>query len=266
MTDERPADLRLVPVAAGCWLGAAGGLVLAVQAPAWGGAAAAVSGAAATGAGLAVRARPTAPRRELVRGVAVVLAAVAVGLLVAALRVAPLQPEAVLAVAARDGVAQVEAVVAGDPVPLGEQVRGLRRTGPAARVRLVVTRVRAAGLDVTAAMPSTLVCGGIDGWLPGTAVSGLATLHPGDLLRGTSLRLGCRAPFAVTGEPPVLHRVAGRWREGLAEAAGAWPGEGAGLLPGLVIGDTRAVPEDLVAAMRASGPVSYTHRRCRRRG
>jgi competence protein ComEC len=189
----------------------------------------------------------------LARALPVVLAAAAAGAIVAGVRVAPLLPAEVLAVAERDGVAAVEAVVVADPVPLGESVRGVRRTGPASRVRLVVTRVRAAGLDTEAAMPASLVCGGLDGLLPGTRVAGRATVHPGDLLRGTSLRLGCRAPFTVVQGAPAVQVAAGRWRQGLVEAATSWPGQGAQLLPGLVLGDTRAVPEDLAAVMRRVG-------------
>lgn len=62
---------------------------------------------------------------------------------------------------------------------------------------------------------------------------------------------GSRAEVArpATG----IFAVAAGVREGFIERAGTLPEPGAGLLPGLAVGDTRAVPPDVSAAMLASG-------------
>ncbi|WP_207457496.1 ComEC/Rec2 family competence protein [Herbiconiux sp. SYSU D00978] len=59
----------------------------------------------------------------------------------------------------------------------------------------------------------------------------------------------------VTG-PSGWLAWAGEWRAGLRERAATLPGEGGDLLPGLAIGDTSAVGDDLDAAMTVS---SLTH-------
>ncbi|MEU4114029.1 ComEC/Rec2 family competence protein [Kitasatospora sp. NPDC028055] len=53
--------------------------------------------------------------------------------------------------------------------------------------------------------------------------------------------------------PPSLpQRIAGRLREGLRTASDGLPPDARGLLPGLVVGDTSRLPDDLVDAFRAT--------------
>ncbi|MET8622961.1 ComEC/Rec2 family competence protein [Kitasatospora sp. NPDC004669] len=53
--------------------------------------------------------------------------------------------------------------------------------------------------------------------------------------------------------PPSLpQRIAGRLREGLRTASAGLPADARGLLPGLVVGDTSRLPDDLVDAFRAT--------------
>ncbi|HYI33551.1 MAG TPA: ComEC/Rec2 family competence protein [Glaciibacter sp.] len=62
---------------------------------------------------------------------------------------------------------------------------------------------------------------------------------------------GREAPELVAG-PPWWLAWAGELRERFSRSASELPGDGAALLPGLAIGDTRAVSVDLDAAMKAS--------------
>jgi len=96
-----------------------------------------------------------------------------------------------------------------------------------------------------------------------------ATDTPGPLSIGDEIRLtGTLAPtspgdaaaalFFGRGGPEIV-RAAPWWldwanslRHGFAAAAGELPGEGAGLLPGLAIGDTTGVGDDLDDAMKTS--------------
>ncbi|MFD8702479.1 ComEC/Rec2 family competence protein [Kitasatospora sp. NPDC059648] len=66
------------------------------------------------------------------------------------------------------------------------------------------------------------------------------------------------ALLAVHGQPRQLappslpQRIAGRLREGLRTASDGLPPDARGLLPGLVVGDTSRLPDDLVDAFRAT--------------
>jgi competence protein ComEC len=61
-----------------------------------------------------------------------------------------------------------------------------------------------------------------------------------------------RGPIEAVRPAPWWLAWANDLRAGFAAAAGELPGDGAGLLPGLAIGDTTAVPENLDAAMKTS--------------
>ncbi|MET0955709.1 MAG: ComEC/Rec2 family competence protein, partial [Cryobacterium sp.] len=77
----------------------------------------------------------------------------------------------------------------------------------------------------------------------------LAGTDPGDA--ASALLFGRGSPEPVRAAPWWLD-WADQLRHGFAAAAGRLPGNGAGLLPGLAIGDTTAVGDDLDAAMKAS--------------
>jgi competence protein ComEC len=81
-------------------------------------------------------------------------------------------------------------------------------------------------------------------------VSGtLVATEPGDA--AVALLFG-RGPVESVGPAPWWLDWANRLRAGFAATAGDLPGTGGGLLPGLAIGDTTAVSEDLDAAMKTS--------------
>jgi competence protein ComEC len=62
-----------------------------------------------------------------------------------------------------------------------------------------------------------------------------------------------RGSVRQTDPPDVLWRVAGRIREGLAATARGAPGPGSVLVPALVLGDTRGVPDELTTDMQTVG-------------
>jgi competence protein ComEC len=77
----------------------------------------------------------------------------------------------------------------------------------------------------------------------------LVATDPGDAAAALLFGRGALEPVQA---PPWWLDWANRLRAGFADAASELPGAGAGLLPGLAIGDTTAVPEDLDAAMKTS--------------
>lgn len=108
---------------------------------------------------------------------------------------------------------------------------------------------REAGLSVPvvvfAAAPGTGPAIGEEIRLTGTLVS----TEPGDAAAALFFGRGEATPVRPA---PWFLDWANRLRAGFAAAAGDLPGAGAGLLPGLAIGDTTAVPDDLDAAMKTS--------------
>lgn len=105
----------------------------------------------------------------------------------------------------------------------------------------------AAPISVFAAAPEGVSIGSL------VEVQGrLQRTEPGD-------RVGYRvfpSEVSVVGAPPPLLGGMSALRQGFIDQVRTMPGEGAGLLPGLAIGDTRAVSSELDAAMKT---VSLTH-------
>lgn len=105
----------------------------------------------------------------------------------------------------------------------------------------------AAPVSVFAAAPEGVSIGSL------VEVQGrLQRTEPGD-------RVGYRvfpSEVSVVGAPPPSLGGMSALRQGFIDQVRTMPGEGAGLLPGLAIGDTRAVSSELDAAMKT---VSLTH-------
>jgi competence protein ComEC len=82
-----------------------------------------------------------------------------------------------------------------------------------------------------------------------TVVAGVQRADPGE---DVAFLLFARDEAARVGEPPPLLGAADGIRASFSELATGLPGPGAGLLPGLAIGDTSAVPPELDGAMKVS--------------
>jgi competence protein ComEC len=107
------------------------------------------------------------------------------------------------------------------------------------------------------------VAGTLDGAVPvllfgevgqlriGGSASVGGTVRPADAGEDVAFLLFASA-LEPTGDPPWFLGWADGLRDRFADAAAALPGDGARLLPGLAIGDTRAVTPALDAAMKAS--------------
>ncbi|MGY1688772.1 ComEC/Rec2 family competence protein [Geodermatophilus sp. SYSU D01105] len=238
-------DLRLAPVAAATW---ATTLLAPLTGPAGLVGAALVAVASAL---LAVRWRNSAWAVVLLG----VLAAVAVTATTAAVRAAAREASPLATVAEARRTVVVDLVLAGDPRP----VRGV---GPArVVVEGTVTRFDDGGSTV-GLDDDVVLFGPAEDWLgmlPGQPVRLRATVSPADPTDGLVARLSARGPPAVLGEPPWAQRAAGALRDGLADAAvrvlGPRPG---GLLPGLVVGDTRAMDPVLVEDFQRAGLAHLT--------
>ncbi|GAA4939804.1 competence protein ComEC [Actinomycetospora succinea] len=251
--EPAPPDLRLVPAALASW-----GVAIAALTAGWGVALVLVVLAAVAAVIAARRARGSSGRSGLR---AVVVAAggctAAVGLVagLGAFAVAshPLRPATGTGVSAR-----LDLVVTADPRPVRSTVPGPGR---------VVVRGELVGGQVGAG-PGWLAGGRVvllapaDEWgglLPGQLVSARGRLGPPDRADLTVAVLQVRGPPRSVGPVPVMQRVAGDLRGGLRDAARAVLAEDpAGLLPGLVVGDTSGISPGLTDDFRTAGLTHLT--------
>lgn len=261
---RRSASLRLVPVAGAAWAMSALAILVPAAAPAmalclWAGvlaAAAAVAHAAGRRVPPSLARRgelhPVSPRlRPRARAVLVVVALALAGAAAAASHVAMAQP-------ARTAAADF-AVEGGRAVDVRATVIGKleRRADGSLAFDARATRIaagprsREVGVDVVVRVDPADVDG-----------AGMLDVGAEVVARGTAAdaRPGERAAIVVwasrgvevTGSPTQALAVTADLRRGLVAAVAGLPGEGAGLVPGLAVGDTSAVSADLDAAMKQS--------------
>lgn len=174
------------------------------------------------------------------------LLGVAIGGATAALHVHALRTAVVSTLIGRKGAVPMEMTLVRDPVEL-TSAGGFRFVLAAATVTRVGGRPDRAPVTVLAHGSAWL------GLLPGQRLrvsARVRTPRPGDAVAATVLPAG--DPIVV-GRPRLWQRIAGRVREALRGATTGLPPDERGLVPGLVIGDTAAMPTDLTDAFRSSG-------------
>jgi competence protein ComEC len=238
---------RLVAPALTAWAAAA-------VAPALGATAAVVTGAVVLLTGLAVAA--ASRHHRLAAGVLLTTVAATAGLLAAGLRAGALESGPLTRLAEQRMPVTLHAVVTGDPRARGDTVLGARRVQGGwlvtARAEVVVVPP---GEAVRTRHPVLVIGDGAE-WsslLPGTRVVVRGSLAPPRRSDDGVAALRARGAPVVVAVPPAHHRVAGRVRAGLHDAAGVLPHRERGLLPGLVIGDTSRLDPALREDFRRTG-------------
>jgi len=256
-------DLRLVPSAVAAWCASfavtrlspavswalAGACVTVVMVVA-GWRAARDHRGSATSVSRATDARPAAAAAAALAAVAVAAVLAAGGAQLGG-RSAGLLP-----VLAAEGVGgTVVGVVDGDP-----RILPPAWPGAPARVRVTLSARQVEGAGRTGGAVGPVVVLGPPSWstVPfGARVEahGRLTAAPG----GREVALLITTDDAVVVAPaPPWHTVAARVRAHVVELAGDLPGDAGALLPGVTVGDTTHVPQDLVTAMRAAGLTHVT--------
>ncbi|MEV4493513.1 ComEC/Rec2 family competence protein [Micromonospora coxensis] len=245
-------DLRLAGLAVAAWLAALASLHLTATA---------ATLLAATAAGLATVAaahllgrlgRPRAPLRRYGWIVVAALIGVVCGASATAARLHVRDAAPLRALADERVRVSAELVVRDDPRP----VRGT--PGRPATLLVATELVHLTGPDGrrVRAPARVLVLATDPAWrgrLPGqrlTAEGRLSAPRGGDLTAAVLIVPGPPAPH---GPPPWLQRAAGTLRAGLQRACAPLPDEQGGLLPGLVVGDTSALPATVEEDFRATG-------------
>ncbi|HWM05061.1 MAG TPA: ComEC/Rec2 family competence protein, partial [Actinophytocola sp.] len=246
-------DWRLAPAALAVWLATMAGLLLGWW---WAAIGSAVTMAGGCIALAAARRRPTVVRWwRLGVGWSLVVC----GLLLAVsttgrLRAAAEDP---LRQHATDGVSGVFRVTVTErPRPVFSTGFGGQRGG----VRAVVVPARVRDAVVTGSpVVSTgrvVVIAPVDRWsklLPGQDVTATAQLAPARIGELTVAVLRVRGPPEDPSEAAVWQRVAQELRSGLRDAAGVLDPEPAGLLPGLVVGDTDTLSRQVEEEFKTAG-------------
>ncbi|OIV35397.1 hypothetical protein BIV57_21810, partial [Mangrovactinospora gilvigrisea] len=238
-TGERkePQDWRLAPPALAAWLGAALGPRLPLAWPALLGGAAVLL--------YLWRRRPTAAAALLC---ALTAAAVA--------QAAAAQPHRgpLPALAAAHATVRLDATVTGDPVRRSPRVHGAA-VGRAFVLVPATAELLRPGTRISTSVGLVYRDPAAARLLPGTrlTVTGRAATPYGPVHgRAVAAVVRVAGPPRQLAGPPAAQRLAGALREGLRRAADPLPGDARALLPGLVIGDTSRVPDDLEAAFRAT--------------
>ncbi|QGQ19002.1 hypothetical protein GC089_06855 [Cellulomonas sp. JZ18] len=251
--DAPRTDLRLLPSALAAWAAAA----WVVLAP---GPATVAVGAVAVPLAVALLLGPRRARRARTTPAVLLATAVAASVLVAGgLQEAASRPAGLVA-AARAGTAVEVVGRVAEPPRVRSGGAGPTRT----HVPVVAAEVReaATGRLIAADVPLVLLveaepdhAGPAGGDLPplGTRLVAQGRARPG--------QPGDRAAATVAlVRPPTVSSRPGPWSAWSAAARGratalaaALPGDAGALLPGVTVGDTATVPDDLAQAMRAAG-------------
>jgi len=263
----RPIDVRLMPVAVALWASQAllivlvgGGHTMAYLV--------ACAGVCASGLAVAAITYRRSSRllgRRLVTTVALsVVAAAVAGSGLAALRVAPLLADPVVALGESHAAGSVEATLnappkvnrAGSQTPAWGDISEsdeIQWTAPAT-LRLVQEGERSLLLAVPVRMLATASNQPeFDRLTPGVTVRAEASIRSGEPQRGIALTVRARGSPSVVMQAPVWQRAAAAVRDSMRTSSQSLNGDALGLLPGLVVGDESGLSDDLRDDMQATG-------------
>ena len=237
------SDLRLLPVAGFLWFGAAIGLHLDIG----------VMLALIVLAGLVTTLLLHRSDTRLW------ILALLLGAILAALRVDAAAPDVVRQSLGVSSAATVDAVIDSEPRSSARST-GALQVQERMQAAVTLTRIRDGVRSWQVSIPSTLM------WAPTASVPAVGSLvHvkvrllPDDPARRSVYRLAALGPVRVLQGPSRGTAIATAARQGLARVTGAGGGNaGADLLPGLVLGDTRAETSVLVDDLRLAGLAHLT--------
>ncbi|MDV6012059.1 DNA internalization-related competence protein ComEC/Rec2 [Haloechinothrix sp. LS1_15] len=248
--DERPRqDYRLVPAAATLWCAAWSGLLASW----W---LSLVVGFTAAAAAVLVLIRR--PRGRAAGAAAALLLAAGLAVGPVGVQLSAAQHDPLRAHAQQHAPVQAQVTIRERPEPVragaaGATTRGQPRVVAVAEVRAAV----AGGRRVTSSGRVRLVAPERHwSWLlPGQRLTVTGTLAParGDALTVATIRVAHDTAPAHTTAPRWWQRLGRQLRQGLRQAATVLPEEQAGLLAGLVVGDTSGMPPSLLDDFRSAG-------------
>ena len=234
-------DLRLLLPAAATWIGVALGLGVPPTTAGWSCAVVAVLALI----GLARRAWT----------LAACTACLAAALLSCTLHLLAWQTGVTADLARENAAVQAEVVLSSDPTLHAGKVVGAGRGQDLVVVNATLTHLDSRGQQWVVDRPVVVITTATSwlGLLPGQRVASggkLAAPRPGDHVAAVLLASG---DPQLIGQPPWHQQVAGALREGLRKASAPLPAAEAGLLPGLVVGDTSGLDPDVQQQFKDTG-------------
>jgi competence protein ComEC len=251
--NEVPADLRLVPGALALWLGTLAVLLGGWQLAWW------LTGLGVLGAVGLAAGRPAGWTVGLP-----VVALLAAAATVTGLREFERSGDPVTLAADQRSWAHLDARVAGFPEQIASGFTAPESSDPTGgsgddrrrwRVTVQVREAEIAGRRTTSTV-RVAVMGTGPGWpslVPGQLIDVSGRLTASTFGGRPTISLAARDP-PVTREPaPAAYRYAGVIRSTLHETSSRLDGDAAGLLPGLVVGDTSGIDERLDTDAKATG-------------
>lgn len=245
-----PVDFRLLPAALALWAGSLVGLLAGPMA--WW-----IAGLAALGAIAALVLRP-----RWWPGWMVPFACLAVAIVIATLRTAAQADDPLTTAASRGSWATLTVTVAGFPrkVDSGFVVPDNGAGGPTQddsrwRVDVTADQATVAGQSWTSGARVSIYGRGGDwsGTVPGESLMVSGRLGAQAFGAIELIVLHARDPPHVFGSAPWWNRGAQQIRNSLLDNASRLDGDAAGLLPGLVIGDTSGISDRLDADAKTTG-------------
>ncbi len=246
-----PPDLRLVPAAAALWIGTLVGLLAGTQTAWW---VAALAGLAL----VAVLVRRPRGWLGWLPTLAFFVAAVAIS----GVRQAERAADPVAAAAQQRSFAHLTGSVSGFPRAVAGGFATPDAPSPSSpddrrrwRVDIEVAVVEVAGRGSTSTVTVGVLGNGAT-WaalLPGQTVHVAGRLAASEFAGLPTISLTARDPPAVLDGASPAFLVAGSIRDTLRENASGLSDDAAGLLPGLVVGDTSGIDEQLDTDAKATG-------------
>ncbi|TNC24402.1 ComEC/Rec2 family competence protein [Amycolatopsis alkalitolerans] len=231
-------DFRLVPSALVLWLGVLTGLL-------WNWWVALAGGLAAFAVAVVLAWRWRASNRRWFAGAGALMVA---GLVLAgplAVRLCQAQHDPLSTLAARNMTATVRATVDERPKPIESAGYAGQQAGPRSVVVKATVRLAESAGEPVATRGRVVLLAPFQSWsklLPGqdvTAMGSLALPRDADL---TVAAVYVRGPPVAVTDPSWWQRAAESTREALRRACSVLSEDAAGLVPGLVVGDTSGVP------------------------
>ena len=179
------------------------------------------------------------------------------GLGLALTRVLPITQSSLVVQAQHHSVVDFTATVVSDPTLLPQQDKLTWNSATRVSMRMRLESISAPGVVIDTKLPIQLFATRyIDQYLhltPGTRISAVGRLdlpRPGSAF--VAYLTALTEPKTQTG-PPRYQWLATALRERLVKALSRTPNDAKALVPGLALGDTRAMRSELLAEMRTSG-------------
>jgi len=187
----------------------------------------------------------------------VMLVGSVLGVALALTRILPMTQSPLVIQAQRHSIIDFTATVIGDPTVLAQQDKLTWDNSKRVSVRIRLDSISSPGADYRINLPVQLFTTRyVQQYLrltPGTKIAATGRLDP--VRPGTKLAAYLTALTSprIRAGPPRYQWLASALRQRLVQALARTPRDARALVPGLALGDTRAVPPELVTAMRTAG-------------